>query len=456
MENSFEYVPKEDRMKSYYYNNRFRFGSGIDDRFISIVFNKDPWVDENATIVFIGEADSTTLGGKSESAICNFSYPLKAYSRYERGIVNFCSIPHELYSSLTRKHREIIFSLEAIDGTLLKNVRVKRLHALDRRFFNVSCSMMTYTLDDHVVYEFIMYYLMMGVEHFYIYDNRRIYPSINGNNSHPASYWKLTNSILRPFLDANLVTLIYFPYLPSRVSGAMDSVQEVCFASVMQQFGHYNKFIGLFDYDEFYLPSENFHNRLTVPHVSSSTTFISSVLQTLTSNPKSQRYPWSKNDPIDSVNFNSVDMGCSDNDAIQEFVNVRKRMGNITQAAVTHCNREGVLFRQFAIVNGSYTTIGSGALPYPPQYIGRGKCFFVPEFNPAPTTPHFTVHAMLGTEEYGGIICHYTNFRLTVLATGTDNSSEWQTVYKKKLSNNCHDFTLKMLREFVQLHLVIK
>jgi len=163
MESSFEYVPEVDRMKAHYYNNRLRFGSGIDDRFISIVFNKDPWVDINATIVFIGEEDSSGLGGKSDSAFCSFSYPVKASSRYERSIVNFCSIPYEIYSNLTIKHQEIVFNLESKDGILLKNVRVKRLHPLDRRFFNVSCSLFAHSLEDHLVYEYIMYYLMMGV-----------------------------------------------------------------------------------------------------------------------------------------------------------------------------------------------------------------------------------------------------------------------------------------------------
>ena len=55
-------------------------------------------------------------------------------------------------------------------GVLLKNIKVQRLNRLDRRFFNTSSYIMTYNLHDVMLVEWITYHLMLGVEHFYIYD----------------------------------------------------------------------------------------------------------------------------------------------------------------------------------------------------------------------------------------------------------------------------------------------
>lgn len=367
----------------------------------------------------------------------------------------------EIFANLTVRHREIVFDLVSPNGTLLKNVRVRRLHPLDRRTFNVSSAMLTDTLDDHMLFEHIIYHLMMGVEHFYIFDNRFIYPlpTKNNNNNSISSnsdvknHFGLKNSVIRPFLDANLVTLVYFPFWPSTVSNHYNSVQRAAFFAVMQQFGAYNKFISLLDTDEFYLPSADFHHLLP-SHINSNTqqataeaskpTFISTVLQSLMEEKEPQRYPAHKNNPIGGVNLVTLDMACGEKGQDTRGV---KRNSSETSAAVTHCNREGVVFREFALVNGTFCF-----WPYlklSSAYTGRGKCFFRPEHNYTPRQPHNCNNPVLATEQHGGIVCHYTNFRLTYAVAGTDDPAKFLS--RKETTNNCHDFAIKMLKTFVHL-----
>ena len=97
---------------------------------------------------------------------------------------------------------------------------------------------------------------MMGVEHIYGFDNRRIYPAVNESVHYSAKYWGLKDCILRPFLDANLTTLVHFPFAPDRIRGAINSIQNYHVGVLMQQFGHYYKYIGIFHYNV--LPLEEF------------------------------------------------------------------------------------------------------------------------------------------------------------------------------------------------------
>ena len=408
-----EFIPDKDLAAAYYHNNRLRFGPSFADRFLSIVFHKDPWVDPDATVNFIG--DGRYLGGHAKEAWCHFTYPVQASSKYR--IIKYlrlCPIPDEVLSNLTAEHTEIVFDLASPDGVMLKNVRVKRLHQLDRRVFNVSMALFTDSLDHHMLFEFVVYHLMMGVEHFYVFDNRRIYPVVNESAHYSAKYWGLKDCILRPFLDANLITLVHFPFAPDRVRGAINSIQNYHFGVLMQQFGHYNKYIGIFDYDEFFLPSKNFHHLLTMrphdqPRQAGEESFIYNVLRALDDQRSPQRLPQHMHGTIDGINFNTVDMGCDDSDAMEvatvssnKYVQARKRHGSITRAAVTHCNREGVLFLEFALLNGTFAS--KGAIHLPSQYLGRGKAFWKPELNLHPQTPHYTNSPLLGTEENGGTI----------------------------------------------------
>ena len=96
------------------------------------------------------------------------------------------------------------------------------------------------------------------------------------------------------------------------------------------------------------------------------------------------------NRTIDGINFNTVDMGCDDSDAIEVATASSNmyRHGSITRAAVTHCDREGVLFLEFVLLNGTFAS--KGAIQLPSLYLGRGKAFWKPELNLHPQTPHHT------------------------------------------------------------------
>ena len=102
------------------------------------------------------------------------------------------------------------------DGNLLlSNIRVPRLHYLDRRYFNITVTSMVDKIDSRNLIEWLVYHILLGVEHFYLFDNRKVYIQRNRTNQpHDVERNLVMNSLLRPFLDANLVTLVYFPFVP--------------------------------------------------------------------------------------------------------------------------------------------------------------------------------------------------------------------------------------------------
>ena len=176
MDASLEYVPENLRPAAYYYNNRYRYGSDPADRFVAIVFKNDPWLDENAYVSFLSTPDNYNLTKKNGIVQCSFTYPIKASSNFQyiatRPHVQRCEIPIELSRNLTKQHSYIGLNLVHEGGIILKNIKVQRLNRLDRRSFNTSSYIMTYNLHDAMLVEWITYNLMLGVEHFYIYDNR--------------------------------------------------------------------------------------------------------------------------------------------------------------------------------------------------------------------------------------------------------------------------------------------
>ena len=81
---------------------------------------------------------------------------------------------------------------------------VLREHAMHRRRFNLSLCTMVNNLTDPLLTEWIVYHILLGVEHFYIFDNSK-------DRSGSSKY-----STLRPFLNANLITLIDYPFSPAK------------------------------------------------------------------------------------------------------------------------------------------------------------------------------------------------------------------------------------------------
>lgn len=110
----------------------------------------------------------------------------------------------------------VVLNISDRDGKLLlSNIRVPRLHYLDRRHFNVTVTSMVDKIDSRYLIEWLIYHILLGVEHFYLFDNRKLYIQRNiTSRPHDLERNLVMNSLLRPFLDANLVTLVYFPFVP--------------------------------------------------------------------------------------------------------------------------------------------------------------------------------------------------------------------------------------------------
>ena len=462
MDASLEYVPENLRSAAYYYNNRYRYGSNPADRFIAIVFKNDPWLDGNAYVSFLNTPEHHDLSKKNKTVQCLFTYPIRTNTSFEyivsRPHVQRCRIPIELSRNLTKQHSYIGLDLVYEGGVLLKNIKVQRLNRLDRRFFNTSSYIMTYNLHDVMLVEWITYHLMLGVEHFYIYDNRRLYPPYPGNRVNGsfsgATHFELKNSPLIPFLDANIITLIHFSISPSTDNPTMDSLQELTFSYVLEQFGKYNKYITFSDYDEFFLPSTNYQKLLHARDQPS--TYITDILTLFDNVNSTQRFPEHSGPsiPIDSLAFNTVDMGCNETEQLDtheviNYVPHRKRSSNAKTAATTHCTVQGAFFRQFGVMNGTFVT--GVKLLEDFQYRGRGKVIMKTAREGDELNCHMSSNPWLGTEFNGGIFCHYTNLRLSFQATGGTDPKQFKSVLSPSANLSCRDFALMMVKLFARI-----
>lgn len=212
-------MPPHDKAEAVAYNNQFRYGPRPLQRFISIIFGGgDPWIKPRTRISFLVNHywDTTHEGSifkemKNTKFFCKFLHPAVAttpLTGQQNMFFASCEIPEVVRDALNHSVKAIELDLVSGNSTiLLKNIEVKRLHRMDRRSFNVSVTTMTMGIDNPMLVDWMVYHLALGVQHFYVYDNRRWFPShgLNGNitATHP----------LKPFLDANLLTLIYHPFL---------------------------------------------------------------------------------------------------------------------------------------------------------------------------------------------------------------------------------------------------
>lgn len=273
---------------------------------------------------------------------CDFKIPGSRLSTVsvELSPENSCKIPIEVTSILAAEDSAIHLDFSVIQEnnstreTLLSNIRVPRLHELDRRHFNVTVCTMVNDLHSPLLVEWLVYNIALGVEHFYFFDNRKYFPSSDGRYVDP----QLAHSAIRPFLDANLITLIYFPYSPSGTYW-WSVVQVSTFAVMFKQFREYNKWVGIFDIDEFFLPIRRFREEgkdildiLTEMDEKANTPSSSFVLKFPGITP-------------DAAWFNTAEMFCDVNGTAAAVSKKRK-------ALTTHCFIEGGRYYEIDIVNG--------------------------------------------------------------------------------------------------------
>lgn len=415
------------------YDNRYRFGRKENARFmyIGVPTHQDLWnetlLDSASYIHFIGF--ETAL--KRADYYCEFSYPIKVASKvyvradflYPNGQsspeqVVKCEVPTELKqfllgrkatlesqiesdsdSNAARLVDEVQLSLvagakvdECCNKTLLPDVRVPRLPLQGRRF-SICQNLMVEELEEPLLKEYLVYYSMLGVEHFFIYDNSKRPP--------PDSF---ETSQLREFLDANVVTLIHFPYTHE----APRLIQRVAANVHYQIYGHTCYWSGMIDMDEFYFPGQQFRRLLnSTDSNNSSSNSLSLLLEVMNysqglSNKPPEEYP--------GLMANSLEMGCAD-PLIDPDARAKNEfhlgMGASPTPFIVNCIIRGHLFDEWSEGHAKFY-----AKPW------REEMFTSPHRILPPHVPHMCGDYMCyangtvqGTEHGLGVFFHFNGFK---------------------------------------------
>ncbi len=252
----------------------------------------DPWESEIQSI-----PDRTDL----DKAICEFKYPYEA-KRPLQIVGNWtlgCEIPFDITSQIAKEHlaeqHSVMLKFDLIIGNevALKQVQLERIHAIDRRQFNYTVCTMVDDINSPLLLQWLTYHSLLGIEHFYIFDNSKM---IN----HSSAY--LWESRIRPYLDANIVTLIHFPFIPS-TNISWNSIQEHSFYTAIQKYGIYSKWMGFFDIDEYFgLDEKRWPN------------FSKDPLNYLRTIPNVINEIWGfagYDDRVPAIVFDTIEMGCN-------------------------------------------------------------------------------------------------------------------------------------------------
>lgn len=97
--------------------------------------------------------------------------------------------------------------------------------------------------EDLYLTEWISYHKLMGVDHFYIYDN-------NAHNQ--------TKIALKPYIDEGIVELIPWPNLWPNLR-FFDGCQIYAYQNALQKAKHQTKWLAIIDTDEFIVPMQDDH-----------------------------------------------------------------------------------------------------------------------------------------------------------------------------------------------------
>lgn len=320
------------------YNNQFRYGNKPNDRFLGIVFDKDPWIFANETLIYFYGPDTEL----ENNLYCSFTYPFRGFTRAiikdnMMNVVNkksydqliSCSLPSNI--KLNDNHKHIVFDLLHNDNKLLSNIKMKRLHELDRRQFNVTMFTMVDDLESSLLYEWLIYHIMIGVEHFYIFDNSK-----KENN--------IFNSQLKLFIDANIITLIFFPFSPTnytpnhskKMHWSEVQVSELNIA--MKTFGNTSLWMSTSDEDEFFFPiidfPQNFHPLIDKSGVRHGLSYIHSLLDSLMHLNGGPYFP------LPALMFDTIERGCYQSNL------------NPNLATIINCNSNGMHFPEMIYGHG--------------------------------------------------------------------------------------------------------
>jgi hypothetical protein len=362
------------------YNNRFRYGKKPNDRFLGIVFDKDPWIYPNETLIYFYGPDTEL----ENDLYCSFTFPFHGITKalikdnmlnvvnkisYDQEIS--CSLPSNI--NLSNNHKHIKFDLRHNNIKLLSNIKMVRLHELDRRQFNVTMFTMVDDIESKLLYEWLIYHIIIGVEHFFIYDNSKKDKNI-------------LNSQLKLFIDANIITLIFYPfsptnYTPIQIGKKMhwSEVQVSELNLAIKTFGNTSLWMSTSDEDEFFFPSkdfrQNFHPLVDINNERRGLSYIHNILTTLMHHNGGPYFP------LPGLMFDTVERGCYNSNL------------NLNLATIINCNSNGLHIQE---------------LKY-----GHGKMWLRPRFVDFLFSPHRINDYYIGWEDWvsDGGFYHFDNYK---------------------------------------------
>jgi hypothetical protein len=385
---------------------------------MDIFFQRDPWEEPKQSRVNFAsyEADlgeSWPETGYEEDITtfqCRFTYPLSMLvpihvSRFpNQNIIGptkefateklyWCKVPENVSVILPLSEissdtpAEVRLDLIASNGSvLISGIRVHRLPELDRRRFNYTACTMIANLEENILNDWLVYNSLLGVEHFYLFDNSRKRSS--------------NHILLKPYLQANLVTLIFYPFASV---GFWGNIQRSTFQVAIQKYGVYTEWMSFYDIDEFFDPSPDM-----IPANKDYSKTIPNMINSL----------WGKQDSVPAIMFDTQEMGCSD-----------EQLSYISHAAVaSHCTVTGVRFAE-------YTN-------------GHGKMFVRPNKVRMLTTPHRynDYNTVWATSNHGGLFKHFNGFRY---------SKQINPSFSRGVDTSLRDFVLCVVESVFNLSSII-
>eukprot|EP01036_Dinobryon_divergens_P031370 gene31370-40756_t len=435
-------------------NDIFRFGSGRNDRFLSIFERVDNTLSQSF-VHFVGfEASLYKIGNYTSVFYCTFFHNSHLHTLpvpsshestltvvHERMLHGYdneitCKIPKldcchgeplSLSLGMVQKHSLLnISSFPEESGPkyssvvyptlsqsltlLLPLVRLPRAEVSRILRFNVSMSTMVSSLRDPLVVEWLLYHLLLGVEHFYLFDNSKgpccwhpntTTSTLRSNctcaqfHNHSDSHHLPLPPRLAALVEAGLVTIIPYPFSPSK---------GLHWNSV-QRFGHVTRWVGFNDIDEFFLPAQHHRRELvrrlrkifqptidssiveqTMPPAGVMTDILDAVLDSHAT----------RNQSASGIVFSVQEMGCED--GRNYYLSPHPASSRV--AVTLTCLLQGSLFRE-----------------------KHTKIFLRPQFCPYLRSPHTEQRAIKGhfskekgiptfsTEVQGGLFLHYNRMK---------------------------------------------
>ncbi len=149
-----------------------------------------------------------------------------------------CPLPYIERKLVLSGSSQLFMSLRINDKTLPNRSFVSPTIPIPvywREQYNVSVYTMIRDKKYELV-EWIEYHLMIGIEHFYLYDH------FSSDN---------LEFFLRPYIERNIVTIVRWPYEPLK-GHHWNMIQSASMNHALKNFGPFNKWMGYFDVDEYF------------------------------------------------------------------------------------------------------------------------------------------------------------------------------------------------------------